>query len=79
MEENNSVVWHKIEDDGYPEYYEPLWCSDGILVIPGLLVGRSFNPPERIFKNKTDQGCSTLSGITHWAKRVTPAPPRGGD
>lgn len=63
--------WISIEER-MPEYYDLIWCSDGIGVALGTLVGMSYNPPKTIFKNKECYGCDELFDIKFWKKCKRP-------
>ena len=63
--------WKSV-DKKLPEYYDLIWCSDGVGVALGRMTGRSFDPPRTIFKNFERDGCDCLSGVKFWKKCKRP-------
>ena len=66
--------WIKVSER-YPNYYDDVWVSDGNVVLHGRLVGRSFTPNKKIFKEVASFDSNELCGITHWMKLDRPLPP----
>lgn len=67
-------AWISVETR-MPDYYETVWASDGIGVALGRLVGRSYEPPLKIWRNVERTGCDELCGIKFWQPCFKPTAP----
>lgn len=66
--------WISVEDGGYPEYYKPVWGFYGDGVELCRLVGRSYTPARKIWRNMEINNHESWP-VTHWAPCDKPPPP----
>ncbi|MCG7948062.1 MAG: DUF551 domain-containing protein [Candidatus Thiodiazotropha taylori] len=63
-------------DDELPEYYTPVWTTDGVTVRVGEIVGRSYTPSRKYWRNCERAGVVELFRVKFWKEFVRPEPPQ---